>query len=109
MRKSISEMMSLGYTEDERKRHDLQCDINEAIESYDIDRERARLLMQWPEAWDSDEFRVIFWVLGFAAPFVMVIRRSDGVFGWAMFQDEPRFYFGFEQGDRPKWSVRNGS
>ena len=36
-----------------------------------------------------------FEVKGFAAPLVVVRRRSDAVLGTLFFQHEPRFYFGF--------------
>ena len=35
-------------------------------------------------------------MLGFAAPLVVVRRKSDRVKGSLMFQGSPRFYFGFE-------------
>ena len=37
-----------------------------------------------------------FTVEGFAAPYVVVRRKSDGQRGTLMFQHSPRFYFGFE-------------
>jgi hypothetical protein len=46
--------------------------------------------------WDTDQLQEDFEVLGFAAPLVVVRRRSDGVKGSLMFQSSPRLYFGFE-------------
>lgn len=48
------------------------------------------------QVWDTDQLREDFEVIGFAAPLVVVRRRSDGVKGSLMFQGSPRFYFGFE-------------
>ncbi len=46
--------------------------------------------------WSTDELSRDFEVIGFAAPLVVVRRKSDGVKGSLMFQASPRFYFGFE-------------
>jgi hypothetical protein len=46
--------------------------------------------------WDTDQLREDFEVLGFAAPLVVVRRRSDGLKGSLMFQACPSFYFGFK-------------
>jgi hypothetical protein len=46
--------------------------------------------------WDTSELSRDFEVIGFAAPLVVVRRKSDGVKGSLMFQHYPRFYFGFE-------------
>jgi hypothetical protein len=45
--------------------------------------------------WDTEALRRDFEVLGFAAPFVVVRRRSDGVKGVLQFNHNPRIYFGF--------------
>jgi hypothetical protein len=47
------------------------------------------------ETWTTDEVREQFEVLGFMAPFVAVIRRSDGVKGSLEFKHSPRVYFNF--------------
>ena len=44
---------------------------------------------------DTDELTRDFTVDGFMAPFVVVIRKSDGVKGTLQFQHDPRFYYGF--------------
>jgi hypothetical protein len=46
--------------------------------------------------WTSEEFVQEFTVLGFLAPYVHVIRKSDGVEGSIMFRHNPRIYFGFK-------------
>ena len=46
--------------------------------------------------WESHQLSDDFEVIGFAAPLVVVRRKSDGQKGSLMFQASPRFYFGFE-------------
>ena len=48
------------------------------------------------QVWDPQQLRQDFEVLEFAAPYVVVRRRSDGALGSLEFQNEPRFYFNFE-------------
>ena len=48
------------------------------------------------QTWTTEQLRADFAVEGFAAPFVVVRRRSDGVRGSLMFRHSPRVYFGFE-------------
>jgi len=45
--------------------------------------------------WDTDALRRDFEVLGFAAPFVVVRRKSDGAKGSLEFTHSPRIYFNF--------------
>jgi hypothetical protein len=47
--------------------------------------------------WSTDELSRDFEVIGFAAPLVVVRRKSDGRKGSLMFQHNPRFYFGWEE------------
>jgi hypothetical protein len=49
--------------------------------------------------WDTDELQRDFEVLGFAAPFVVVRRRSDGVRGSLEFTHSPRVYFSWRSDD----------
>jgi hypothetical protein len=46
--------------------------------------------------WNTDQLREEFEVLGFMAPFVAVVRKSDKVKGSLMFTHSPRYYFNFE-------------
>ena len=48
------------------------------------------------QEWDTQELQRDFEVLGFAAPFVVVRRKSDGVRGMLEFKHSPRVYFGFQ-------------
>jgi hypothetical protein len=50
------------------------------------------------ERWATDELREQFEVLGFAAPYVVVRRKADGVKGTLQFVQNPgeeRVYFGW--------------
>ena len=46
--------------------------------------------------WDTEELARDFIVIGFAAPVVVVQRKSDGSKGSLFFQHHPRFYFAFQ-------------
>ena len=59
--------------------------------------ERAALEERHGQVWDSDEIREDFDVIGFAAPMMIVSRKSDGKRGSLVFQHSPRFYWGFEE------------
>ena len=48
------------------------------------------------QVWNTHELGQDFEVLGFAAPLVVVRRRSDGVLGSLFFQHSPRLYFEFQ-------------
>ena len=65
---------------------------------------REALEALYGEVWDSEELARDFEVLGFAAPFVVTIRRSDRVTGSLQFQHHPRFYFAFKQDSAPSAS-----
>lgn len=47
--------------------------------------------------WDTQELQRDFEVLGFAAPFVVVRRRSDGAKGSLEFTHSPRVYFNWTE------------
>ena len=59
--------------------------------------ERAALEERYGQVWDSDEIREDFDVIGFAAPMMIVSRKSDGKQGSLVFQHSPRFYWGFQE------------
>ena len=56
---------------------------------------RADLEAKHGQIWNTSELQDDFQVLGFMAPFVVARRRSDGVRGSLMFQNDPRFYYSF--------------
>ena len=47
--------------------------------------------------WTTQEMQRDFEVIGFAAPLVVVRRRSDGVKGSLEFTHMPRVYFGWQE------------
>ena len=54
-----------------------------------------RDLAQAKQRWTTDQLREEFEVIGFLAPFVAVVRKSDGIEGSMEFSHDPRFYFNF--------------
>ena len=60
-----------------------------------VDPDKAALETEYGKVWDTDELTTELSVKGFAAPFVVVCRKADGVEGSMMFRSRPRFYFGF--------------
>ncbi len=59
--------------------------------------DRSGLEKRHGPAWDTVELARDFEVLGFAAPFVVVRRRSDQKLGSLLFQHHPRFCFAFSE------------
>jgi hypothetical protein len=57
---------------------------------------REALEAEHGKVWSTAELGEDFDVLGFAAPLVVVRRKSDGQKGSLFFQHRPRFFFGFE-------------
>jgi len=58
---------------------------------------REALEKQYGQVWTTDELRNDFDVIGFAAPLVVVIRKTDRQKGSLEFRSRPdRFYFNFE-------------
>ncbi len=58
---------------------------------------REALEARYGAVWDTGQLTEAFEVVGFAAPFVVVRRRSDGVLGSLEFQHQPRLYFNFQR------------
>jgi hypothetical protein len=56
---------------------------------------REALEAKHGKVWDTREMITDFSVSGFATPFVVVTRNSDGAKGSLTFQHNPRFYFSF--------------
>ena len=61
--------------------------------------ERAELEKSHGQVWDTQQLQEDFSVKGFAAPFVIATRKSDGKVGSLLFQHDPRFYWGFAADD----------
>ena len=56
---------------------------------------REALEAKHGKVWDMGEMTEDFSVSHFAAPFILVTRKSDRVTGSLTFQHSPRFYFDF--------------
>jgi hypothetical protein len=46
----------------------------------------------------TEQMRELFTVEGFAAPYVLVRRKSDDATGLMLFTHQPRYYYAFEVG-----------
>ncbi len=57
--------------------------------------ERQALETVYGRVWNTEELARDFEVLGFAAPFVVVRRKSDRLTGSLCFQHQPRLYYDF--------------
>jgi hypothetical protein len=73
----------------EEIRRAMQAEINAAA------AERAATETKYGQVWSTQELQEDFDVLGFAAPLIVVRRKSDGIKGSLLFQHSPRYYFGF--------------
>ena len=58
---------------------------------------RKELEGKYGQVWDTQEMQTDFDVLGFAAPYIVVARKSDQKRGSLMFQHRPRLYFGWKE------------
>lgn len=73
----------------ETARRELQAALNATAEA------KKETEKKYGQVWTTDELTAEFSVVGFAAPFVVVVRKSDNVKGSMMFQHNPRLYFQF--------------
>ena len=59
---------------------------------------REALEAEFGQVWDTKQLSENFDVIGFGAPLVEVVRKSDGAHGSLMFQHgPPRLYFDFKK------------
>ena len=58
--------------------------------------DRAALEVRHGQVWDTRGLARDFIVIGFAAPLVVVRRKTDGLRGSLEFQHMPRIYFNFQ-------------
>ncbi len=79
----------------EETRRQLTAKVNGQAQTDDMESERARLRQAHGEVWNTEELSRDFRVIGFMAPFVVVQEKSSGRKESLLFQDHPRFYFGF--------------
>ena len=80
--------MSTDPTEDIRRQ--MLAEINAEPGS------REYLEAKHGQVWDTAQLSEDFDVIGFMAPLIVVVRKSDDQKGSMMFQHSPRFYYGFE-------------
>lgn len=59
--------------------------------------EREELEKKYGQVWDTSDLSRDFDVKGFAAPLVVVQRKTDGVMGSLEFQHRPRYYFNWKE------------
>ena len=71
--------------------------MSAAINKLPFTRERLEEVYGKDNVYDTDELSKNFTVQGFAAPFVIVHRKSDGAVGTLTFQHEPRLYWDFQE------------
>ena len=71
-------------------------EINAGTQDVPEDVFRAKLEQEHGQVWTTVEMSEDFDVTGFAAPFVVVTRKSDGQKGTLKFTHQPRFYFSFQ-------------
>ena len=65
--------------------------------SEDAEKAAARKQLEelYGDVWSTDEMERDFTAVGFGAPFVEVVRKSDNARGSLQFSHRPRFYFRF--------------
>jgi hypothetical protein len=81
-------------TPEETARKNLVNVVNPLVASMGDDA-RSILEENHGQVWDTQQLQEDYIVTGFAAPFVIVTRKSDGASGSLMFSHRPRFYFNF--------------
>jgi len=81
--------MRAEHDETDAYRRLLQAALNAA------QAERETLEARYGQVWSTEELGATFEVLSFAAPLVVVQRKSDGQRGSLLFQHAPRYYFTF--------------
>lgn len=86
--------------ETEKIRRELVNKIANQTTSNSKDQERIRLETENGQVWDTDELSRDFEVLGFMAPYVVVIDKATGRKGSLMFQHYPRYYWGWMEDKR---------
>lgn len=58
---------------------------------------REEMEAKYGQVWSTDELSEEFTVTGFAAPYVIVTRKSDNKVGSLQFAHSPRFYFNWKE------------
>ena len=71
--------------------------INAPLRGSPADIARAQLEAKHGQVWNTNEVTQDFNVIGFMAPYVAVIRKSDKKKGSLEFSHQPRFFFNFQE------------
>jgi len=58
--------------------------------------QRSIIECRYGRVWSAAELANDFEVVGFAAPFAVVRRKTDNQLGSLLFQHQPRYYFAFQ-------------
>lgn len=74
----------------ERFRRHRLAELNPGVDRTELERRHGRV-------WDTRELAAAFIIIGFAAPFIVLRRKSDGAVGSLEFQHFPRFYFNWQE------------
>jgi hypothetical protein len=67
------------------------------LKRHPFTREHLEKVYGKDSVFSTDELREHFYVQGFAAPFCIVQRKSDGKLGTLTFQHDPRLYWDFQE------------
>ena len=70
---------------------------NELVEMNDRDLTREALERDYGEVMDTSAVNMKYQVISFMAPYVLVVRLSDGKRGTLKFTHLPRWYHSFEE------------
>jgi len=75
--------------------------LSSQYERLDIGEARAQLETVVEDVWSAVEFEQLFNAANVRAPYVDVVRKTDGTAGTVMFIDAPRLYFSFNAESTP--------
>lgn len=69
--------------------------LQNAINTEAVHSEEEDLRAKYGQLWNTNQMQEDYTVHSFAAPFIEVTRKSDGVNGLLMFSHRPRWYHSF--------------
>jgi len=91
-------VMEMSKLADEVSEEMIDVELRMMVEAINRNpKTRDELAQYVGEVWDTSEFADRFEVLGFRAPFAIVREIETGKRGSLLFQNHPRFYFGFSE------------
>jgi hypothetical protein len=89
--------LSWRFSDPQRKGNDMDEATDKRREMLATGQPRKDEEADTGPKWTTQEMQEEFEVIGFAAPFVVVRRRSDGQKGTLEFTHMPRVYFGWTE------------